>query len=447
MPSRVPFQAADAFALALDCFMRRTRQGGNVSQSVLELDGLPALESLRAGLRRLVAKHPLLVASNRRDWKNGRPFWLVPVPPPEASLPLGLWREQGVTGAWPGAQETPEPRALLQSIMMAPLPDGGALPCNARLDLVALRRGGCLAALSWSHLLVDGKGAELLLSELARLCEGIDLPEEPPAAPGRRLGLLARFKGVKPALDHLTGLQETGTPSLGGPKPRRGQGYYEIMTLTEAEAGIVRSRLEAMGVALFPIAFFVACVARAQDRIFQARGAKPAGYGISVPIQTRKRGAKWPLFHNQVAVLYFNPRREHLGTIEAAAAAMKAQFASMTRRKISESFSVMLGLMQHAPSAVFLWIIRAQFKGELCTCFHSYTGPFAPDLTAFAGAGVANAYHLPCLGTPPGTGIFFGEHGGRINVTISWREGALDEKERQLLVAQLREDLLGEPAA
>jgi hypothetical protein len=96
---------------------------------------------------------------------------------------------------------------------------------------------------------------------------------------------------------------------------------------------------------------------------------------------------------------------------------------------------------------VFLWIIRAQFKGELCTCFHSYTGPFAPDLTAFAGAGVANAYHLPCLGTPPGTGIFFGEHGGRINVTISWREGALDEKERQLLVAQLREDLLGEPAA
>ena len=56
-----------------------------------------------------------------------------------------------------------------------------------------------------------------------------------------------------------------------------------------------------------------------------------------------------------------------------------------------------------------------------------------------------NAYHLPCLGTPPGTGIFFGERGDQLNVTISWREGALSEEEKLLMVAQLRADLLGEP--
>ena len=123
---------------------------------------------------------------------------------------------------------------------------------------------------------------------------------------------------------------------------------------------------------------------------------------------------------------------------------MKTQFAAMTRAKISESFDTMLELMRRVPTAVFLWIIRAQFRGEICSCFHSYTGPFAPELTDFAGARVLNAYHLPCLGTPPGTGIFFGEHGGRINVTISYREGALDDTERRVMVRQLREDLLGE---
>ena len=48
--TRVPFQVADCFVLALDDFMRRTRQGGHVSQSVLELDRLPDLPRLRAAL-------------------------------------------------------------------------------------------------------------------------------------------------------------------------------------------------------------------------------------------------------------------------------------------------------------------------------------------------------------------------------------------------------------
>ena len=87
---------------------------------------------------------------------------------------------------------------------------------------------------------------------------------------------------------------------------------------------------------------------------------------------------------------------------------MRAQFAAMTRAKISESFDTVLELMRRVPTSVFLWIIRAQFRGEICSCFHSYTGPFAPELTEFVGARVLNAYHLPCLGTPPGTGIFFG---------------------------------------
>ena len=172
-------------------------------------------------------------------------------------------------------------------------------------------------------------------------------------------------------------------------------------------------------------------------------GKGPAGYGISVPTQTRKRGAKGPLFHNHVAPLFFNPRREHLATVAETAAAMKAQFAVMVRTKVAESFDIVLDLMRPLPSRLFMGIIRAQFKGELCTCYSSHTGSFAPETKTFAGADVTNAYHLPCLGTPPGTGIFFGEHGARLNVTLTWRDGALTDEERALMVTQLHDDLLG----
>lgn len=442
--TRVPFQVADSFVLALDDFMHRTRQGGHVSQSVLELVHPPDLTRLRGALRRVLTKHPLLVARPRRDWKTLLPYWSVPIAP-VGEMPLGLWSETGAGGQLEEAASTSDAHALLQEVMMQPLPQVAGVGCNARLEVVERRGGSCLVALSWSHLLIDGKGAELFLSELARLCEGIDLPDDVPAPPRPTLGLLAKFRKTRPAMRHLGGLQETGTPSLGGPRPRQGKGFYEVLALSAEESATVRARIEAMGSALFPFTCYVACVARAHDRIFRHRGKQPPGYGISVPIQTRKRGARGPLFHNHVAVLYFNPRREHLASLEATTAAMKTQFAAMTRAKISESFDAVLDFMRRVPTWLFLWIIRAQFKGEICSCFHSYTGAFAPELTEFAGARVTNAYHLPCLGTPPGTGIFFGEREGRINVTLSWREGALDEPERQLMVSQLRADLLGEP--
>ncbi len=426
---RVPFQVADCFVLALDDFMMRTRQGGHVSQSVLELDRPPDLDRLRVGLRSAVAKHGLLAATHARDFWTRLPYWSLPTIPPDDGLPLGEWRE---TTVW-------EARRRLEGVMNEPL-----ARFNARVDVVTLPDGKCLAALSWSHLLLDGKGAELFLAELARLCDGIDLPDDAPPRARPPRSLWQKFRAAKPALDHLTVLQETGTPSLGGPHARRGRGFYEVVTFDATESDRVRARIEAMGVALFPFTFYVACVARAHDRVFRHRGREPRGYGISVPTQTRRRGARGPIFHNHVAVLYFNPRREHLGSLETTVAAMKTQFAAMTRAKISESFDTLLELMRPVPTTMFLWIIRAQFRGEICSCFHSYTGSFAPELTEFAGARVLNAYHLPCLGTPPGTGIFFGEHGDRINVTVSYREGALDDAERQLMVQQLRHDLFGE---
>jgi hypothetical protein len=66
-------------------------------------------------------------------------------------------------------------------------------------------------------------------------------------------------------------------------------------------------------------------------------------------------------------------------------------------------------------------------------------------LIEFAGAQVTNAYHLPCLGTPPGTGLFFCERGGQVNITVTWREGCLSGEERQLMLGQALEDLFGEP--
>ncbi len=438
--ARVPVQVADCFLLAHDDFMRRTGQGSHVSQSIVVLDRVPDVARLRPALERLVQKHPLLVGRLRRDWKTWLPYWEVPEPPVRG-LPLGLWRESGGPSALAEARGVADGMEQLQRILTEPL----AADFKARIDVVERRDGSCIVALSWSHLLIDGKGAELLLAEIARLCDGIDEPCDGKEIARPALSFKERIAKTKAAVYRLEDLAKIGAPSLCGPKPRHGRGYYQVLTLTPEDSTRLTQRVEQMVGGLFPMTFYVACTARAHDRVFRHRGREPRGYVASVPVQTRKRGARGPLFHNQVSIFFFSALREHLGTIEAAAAAMKQQFAEMTRARLDESFLAVLEMMMRLPAWMFMRVVRWQFKGEIASYFHSHTGVFAPELTTFAGATVTNGYHLPCLGTPPGTGLFFCERGGRANITLTWREGCLTDEERAVMLAQVMEDLFGEP--
>ncbi len=433
--SRVPVRVADCFLLALDSFMRRTGQGAHISQSVLELDRVPDLEKLRAASRRLVEKHPLFAARLRRDWRTWLPFWEVLEPPAEG-LPLKIWElpaGENFASTW-------------QKIFDEPLSHDG-VEFNARLDLVKLADGRAALSLSWSHLLIDGKGAELVLAEFARLCDGIDEPCDPPEPAKAPLTFRERIQKTKGAVILFDELVKIGAPSLSGPRPRAGRCFYQVVTLDRPDTATISTRLAATSGELFPLAFSLACTARAHDRVFASRGVQPRGYVANVPVQMRKRGARGPLFHNRVSVFFFSAIRAHLGSIESAAASMKQQFTEMSRARLDESFSMVLELMMRLPSALFMRVVRWQFKGEIASFFHSHTGSFAPELTGLAGAKITNAYHLPCLGAPPGTGIFFGERDGRLNLTFSWREGCISEQERRLMVEQTLEDLLGRKTA
>lgn len=440
--ARFPVRVTDCFLLAHDDFMQRTGQGRHITQSLIELDRVPDIGKVREGLMRIVQKHPRLVARLRRNWRTLLPYWEAPEPPARG-LPLGLWREAGAP-ALDGATEIVDVRDHLERVMTMPLAEDG-IEFKARLDVTALADGRAIVSLSWSHLLIDGKGAELLFAELGRLCDGIDLPCDVKEPAPAVLTWGEKLKRTKAAVTHLENLAKVGAPSLSGPQPRASRGHYWNLTLTPEDSARLTKRVEGMTGALFPMSFYVACTARAHDRVFRQRGREPLGYVASVPVQTRKRGARGPLFHNHVSIFFFCARREHLGTIEATTAAMKQQFTDMSRARLDESFLSILEMMMRLPSWLFMRVVRWQFKGEIASFFHSHTGAFAPEMTEFAGGQITNAYHFPCFAVPPGTGLFFCERGGRVNVTLAWREGALSEEERPIMMGQVMEDLFGEP--
>jgi len=67
----------------------------------------------------------------------------------------------------------------------------------------------------------------------------------------------------------------------------------------------------------------------------------------------------------------------------------------------------------------------------------------SPEISRIAGADILNAWHLPCLGTPPKSGVFFNERAGRLTLTLSWRNTAITPAERDVMLGRLQADLLG----
>lgn len=443
---RFPVRPPDGFLIAMDAFMRRTGQGAHASQSVLELDRAPDVEALRRAIRRVVEKHPLLIATMRRSLLTLLPYWDAPVTS-DRSLPLGLWREDGSPGSLgPEAQVVPNPKEFLTDQMQPPYDrkNPTRLPANARLDLLEWRDGRCHLALSWSHVLMDGKGAELLLAELARLCEGVDLDCEVPDFNGPKLTFREKLRLAGRAVRRMADLSNLGVRSLSGPRARAGKCRYRVFTLHPADSAVVRARAEALTGSLFPLPFYLAGVMRAHNAVFAQRKVVPKNFVAAVPVQMRRRGARGPIFNNHMTILFFSASQADLAVFEPAAEALKLQFVEMMRKRLDASFAMILELMLRAPSRLFMKIVRLQFGGEISSFFHSHTGAFAADMSTFAGAHIANANHLPCLGAPPGTGIFFADRGERMNITLSWREGCLSAEERRLMMEVLLTDLLGE---
>lgn len=435
--ARLRLTGADCFVLALNRLMRKNGQQELTGQTHLILEQAPDIDALQAAANRLAAAHPILDARSTRHpfsliaswtWKNqARP------------LPIRIWRESGCTSP----SEAPEVASLQtwsEAVMNEPLARNGGLR-NLRLDLMHLKTGCTALVLTWSHLLFDGRGAELLVGNL--LLGSITTSSPPSSIPKK---LRDRIATARPVVERFFSLSRNQYRSLAGPVAKPGRLKFSLLQLQERQTSLAQARAAEFANPLFNTAFYLACAARAHRAAFQSRGEDPADYVMSVPVQIRRRGSGSSMFQNRVTMLFFHLRREDLETIESATRAAQMQFEEMTRSQLDRSFHQVLDMMKRLPSPLYMRFVGMQFQGEITSFFHSFTGEFCVPLEEVFGAAVANVYHIPAVSAPPGTGIFIGLFRGRLNATFSWREAAACESEITLMRDRLLQDLTGEGA-
>ena len=436
---------ADAFVLGLDRLMQRRGQSGLIGQTHVVLEGVPDLGRLQQAADRLSEHYPLLNALVVRRWFSLAAEWHAG-PQGRGNLRIGLWRERGLgveNAAVAAAVEVGSAQEWAEDVLNEPLENRGAR--NLRIDVMFLRGGGTQLVLTWSHLLFDGKGAELLLRELVRALDEGWKPVDWAGGPARSVAgtLRQRLEAARPMVDHFYQLVVGRVQSLSGRRAVRSALRFEVMHWDAEATSRIKARSAQLCGSLFNVGFYLACAARAHRQAFLCRGKDPEHYVVSIPVQVRRKGGSGNPFHNSVTVLFFSLRREDLLTLEGAVQAAQRQFEDMTRRGLDRAFLGVLDWMRLLPAGAYMRFVRAQFSGEVSSFFHSFTGNFAEEFREIAGALVRNAYHVPSVSAPPGSGLFFGIFGGQLSATLSWREGAASSQELEAIRVQLGKDFSG----
>ena len=438
-----PFTPSDGFILALDDLCNRTWGGGLLANTEIEIDGQPDRKKLAWLAREMPLRFPLLRAVMRRGILLQAPRWEVEGDGNPQPLPLEFHRLDGVSGNEPTVASASELRTKLLALR---LHDGGRPP-HLRLDVLRHSEDRWLLLITWSHLLLDGVGIELLVRAMAELWNdpAATMQDHPEIHPDS--SVWQRFQASEAVGKYLFHLSGKHFPSACGGQHRKGMPQHWVETFSEEESQRYREALKKAGGDLMTSFFHAVIAARAHRALLKSRGVKSPTLVLGVPAQLRAKNDKGDpvIFQNHMTMFYYALEDTELNDIADACRNVMMQNLDHLRKKHHLSFAAFLSLSRHLPGAATLHLVRWQQRGELVSLFHSWTGTFAHGLDHAFGGRLINGFHIPGVSVPPGSGLFFSDCQGRYTVALSWVNSCLSPDEVEIMRKQWRHDLLGEP--
>jgi hypothetical protein len=440
----LPLTPSDGFILALDGLCKRAWGGGLLANSELEIEGQPNVDRLLW----LAAKMPLHFAPLRAILKRGKflkaPIWKVPTESEFKPIPLFFHRLESVPGRETAISSVPDLRTQLLAMR---LHDDGRPP-HLRLDVVRHHPSRWTLLITWSHLVLDGVGIEILIKEMARLWEdpSATIANHEPIYP---VGTAwERFQESEAVGKYLFQLSGKHFPSASRGMSDKGRPQHLVETFSKEEGVHYREALKRAGGDLMTSFFHAVIAARAHRALLHSRGYKTPTLVLGVPAQLRAKNQDGEpvIFQNHMTMFYYVLEDKELDCIATACRSVMMQNIDHLRHKHHLSFCAFLSLSRHLPGLTTLHLVRWQQSGELVSLFHSWTGTVAQGLDHAFGGRIINGFHIPGVTAPPGSGLFFSDCQGLYSVVLSWVDTCLSAREIEIMRKQWRYDLLGEEA-
>ena len=416
MSDRLRHNGCDTLMLGFDYELRRRGFAGNSCQIILELSKAVDHTKLEKRLTELVRQNPILrsrpVRGLNPHWKPARTMPRVRVHMESTGLPQQLFNE---------------PLDLHHGELI-------------RFDLI-----GCTLIFTWAHALMDAKSAEYFLALV-----GDDQLLPPEAGPdwyaqrAKAAGnLRARVRQAWRALERLEQFKRALPVSLATQRPPAAKKMKRrIVALSAAESARVRENSTRLCGFLGDTNFHLAATLVELHRLQSRAGCATASYVVPIPVGLRPKGTHAPLFSNQLTMLLHQFLPGQLETVAQAAAAIKTQRAECLREGHVDSSIALAQLFRALPLRLYMWLVKHELQGEICSLFFGDTSAVDPALENFFDARIETFAHVPAITVPPGIGIVFYRFRQQLNFTLVHAEGTLTGGEVDEFIGLVRQRLL-----
>jgi hypothetical protein len=413
------FNPADYFTYVLDQEIRRIGMPGSYCGFALELADQPDLAYLQQRLDLLVELFPK--ASARIERQGKRYAWVL------TGRRIMLERHQ--------CRQDEDAQRILLDIFNRQ----NSLPLT--LHWIARETGGTLL-LEWNHPLLDARGAKIVLDFLAS-----DRPESFKESPSLieaklaqwsfwkkfRLFLKAkRHNSVANSLDSCLPTEAEQGPQALRLKVRRfnEEESREIARLARQHTGVAGRTL-----------YYIGCFMRAMEQVGPPIAKE--GYCIPYAFNLRRQNAPTPVLGNHVGCLFARATRAQALERKGLFAHLLAQYQQTIREELDLAYLPLMWLGQWLSPTSYARTLRKQHSGgELSSLWFSDIGDLAWGKKGFLGIPVTGMSLLCWMTAPPGLALLVGQLDGRLTLSYSYLDPAVDEIWLDSVIKRMDAELL-----
>ena len=364
--------------------------------------------------------------------------WLASLVP-EKRFPLSLprWKaltEDVVVPVWEHRSDEILPAEILARKLSIETP-----PCLT-FDIIYRQNGKTTLLFSWHHLLMDGHGAILLLSQIAG-----DLSGKPrylyehngPALLGARSfwqAARAKFFVDRVSKKPLGGIMDLSR-KIGITQKIR------ILQFTKEETTKMDDHALRLGAQFGRSPFYLTCAARAVFTLLKKRGTKIHDFWIPVPRNQRKAGVKGPVLGNHLAFLFYRIDRRHLDSFAACVSSINAQTKDQIRSGMAKAYDLLIRFLRRTPLPLYYFWIKGPKGKSLASFLFTVAADHPEELSHFDGRPVVDAISVPSNIYPPGLTFAFMHFHGCLQLMVLYFDGLLYDEEVGSMENQLKHEL------
>jgi len=387
---------------------------------ISHLAGTPDPDKLRGCLLKLQDIFPLLSGKLRRNWLNLAPCWHTPrkVVPKDILAVVRLNEldcHQYLTDFLNTPFKNDMPR-LAATLLI--LPDG-----SSRL------------ALNFDHCLFDAAGGEQLINVLNDLWNGAEpdasgfiKPEGPWLNEWHH-----QFSCGRTVNRAMLAVKEQGTPSVLSRQPG-GFNRYALIQLDEAGFAAMAKLADAEAGPMMLTPYLVATIQEALHRIFSKRGESSSICVCPMTVSLRQ-GRRDELFFNRWSLMPMFS--SSASTHEERLKQQIGLFYTYMKTKMPHSLTKACLLCRPLPLPLIAKFSRKPATSG--TAAIALLSQMEFNSATLLGEALKELYHVPRIPPAPGLGIFMNRRGAKLNITLSWTDGILNDAELEMLAAAIPE--------